>query len=115
MALLRSLSLWCVVSVSAPALAQTTIKDAPASSEKEQDAALQHFRLGVEFYSAGNYGAARVEFEAALGLSKLPDLLHNLSLTAEKQGLIGEAIDYGRQGQIALKEMQGGSWAAKGK
>jgi hypothetical protein len=32
--------------------------------------------------------------EAEYGLSKLPDLLHNLSQTAEMQGQIGEAIDY---------------------
>ena len=36
-------------------------------------AAAQHFQLGVEFYRAGDYAAARVEFEAAFGLSQLPD------------------------------------------
>ena len=75
-----------------PAVAQT-LKEAPAALSK-QDAAAQHFQLGVEFYRAGDYAAARVEFDAAYGLSGLPDLLHNLSLTAEKQGQIAAAIDY---------------------
>ena len=57
-------------------------------------AAAQHFQLGVEFYRAGDYAAARVEVEAAFGLSQLPDLLHNLSLTAEMQGRTREAIEY---------------------
>ena len=75
-----------------PAAAQT-LKEAPAVVNK-QGAAAQHFQLGVEFYRAGDYAAARVEFDAAYGLSGLPDLLHNLSLTAEKQGQIAAAIDY---------------------
>jgi tetratricopeptide (TPR) repeat protein len=75
-----------------PAAAQT-LKETPAVLNK-QDAAAQHFQLGVEFYRAGDYAAARVEFEAAFGLSRLPDLLHNLSLTTEKQGQIRAAIEY---------------------
>ena len=81
-----------VAALAGPALAQT-LKEAPAVLNK-QDAAAQHFQLGVEFYRAGDYAAARVEFDAAYGLSQLPDLLHNLSLTAEKQGQVREAIEY---------------------
>ena len=80
-----------VAGLAMPAAAQT-LKEAPAVLNK-QDAAAQHFQLGVEFYRAGDYAAARVEFEAALGLSQLPDLLQNLSLTAEKQGQLREAIE----------------------
>lgn len=69
------------------------IKDAPTAAPK-QDAAAAHFRLGVDFYRAGDYAAARVEFEAAFGLSGQADLLHNLSLTAEKLGRYREAVDY---------------------
>ena len=75
-----------------PADAQA-LREAPTAASK-QDAAAQHFQLGVEFYRAGDYAAARVEFEAAFGLSQLPDLLHNLSLTTEKQGQVREAIEY---------------------
>ena len=50
--------------------------------------------LGLRFYRAKGYGAARVEFEAAHGLSGDAELLHNLSWTAEKQGEIAAAIDY---------------------
>ena len=81
-----------VAGLAMPAAAQT-LKEAPAMLNK-QDAAAQHFQLGVEFYRAGDYAAARVEFEAAFGLSQLPDLLHNLSLTAEMQGRTREAIEY---------------------
>ena len=81
-----------VAGLAMPAAAQT-LKEAPAVLNK-QDAAAQHFQLGVEFYRAGDYAAARVEFEAAFGLSRLPDLLHNLCLTAEKQGQFREAIEY---------------------
>ena len=81
-------ALACLLAV--PAQAQP-IKEAPPD---KQDAAAAHFRLGVDFYRAGDYPAARVEFEAAWGLSPQPDLLHNLSLTAEKQGLFRAAIEY---------------------
>ena len=75
-----------------PADAQA-LREAPTAASK-QDIAAQHFQLGLKFYRAGDYAAARVEFEAALGLSGEADLLHNLSWTAEKQGQIAAAIDY---------------------
>jgi len=58
------------------------------------DAAQRHHEDGVRFFEAGNYEAARVEFEAALGLSKEPEVLFNLSLAAEKQGQLADAIGY---------------------
>ena len=76
------------------------IKEAPA----KQDAAAGHFRLGVDFYRAGDYPAARVEFEAAYELTQAPDLLHNLSLTAEKQGRYAEAIDYEERWLAAARD-----------
>ena len=84
------IALLIALALAPPALAQP-IKEAPVD---KQDAAAAHFQLGVNFYRAGDYGAARVEFEAAYGLSSQPDLLHNLSLTAEKQGRYREAIDF---------------------
>lgn len=96
--------MWGAIGVAAavgPAVAQT-LKEAPAALSK-QDAAAQHFQLGVEFYRAGDYAAARVEFDAAYGLSGLPDLLHNLSLTAESQRQIAAAIDYEERFLVAKR------------
>ena len=67
-----------------PADAQS-LCEAPTAASKQHVAA-QHFPLGLKFYRAGDYAAARVEFEAALGRSGEADLLHNLSWTVEKQG-----------------------------
>jgi len=85
-----AVALWVAVLASAQA---QPIRDAPTAAPK-QDAAAAHFRLGVDFFRASDYAAARVEFEAAFGLSGQADLLHNLSLTAEKQGRYREAIEY---------------------
>lgn len=54
--------------------------------------AQRHFDDAVAFYQAGNYDAAQIEFKAAYDLSRLPDLLHNLGLVAERQGRYAEAI-----------------------
>lgn len=52
-----------VLSVAAPAGTQT-IKKAPTTADMEADSAIQHFRLGVEFYRLGNFDAAQaIDFE----------------------------------------------------
>lgn len=58
------------------------------------DAAKRHYDDAVRFYQEGRYDAARIEFEASFALSKEPDLLYNLSTTAEKQGQLADAIRY---------------------
>lgn len=68
-----------------------TIKDAAAGLCK-QSAATQHFQLGVEFYRAGDYVAARGQLETALGQRLLAFLLH-ISLITEKQRNIRVAIE----------------------
>jgi len=86
------------------------LREAPAAAAKE-DAAMQHFQLGLQFYRAGDYAAALVEFEAAYGLSQHADLLHNLSWAAEKLGRIPAAIDYEerflalKRGDLSLQEL----------
>ena len=75
-----------------PAAGQS-VREIPATLSA-REAAARHVELGLRFYRAGEYGAARVEFEAPLGLSGDAELLHNLSWTAEKQGQIAAAIDY---------------------
>jgi hypothetical protein len=61
------------------------------------DVASRHFSQGVVFFRLGSWTAARVEFEAAYALSKAPDLLHNLSLVAERQGQLAEAVTFEEQ------------------
>lgn len=68
--------------------AQSPVTPAPQMSAVAQ----RHFDDAVAFYRAGNYDAAKVEFGAAYDLSRLPDLLHNLSLVAERQGRLTDAI-----------------------
>lgn len=64
-----------------------------SSSAQDLDLAAKHFDDGVRLYREGRYELARVEFEAAYAVSRAPDLLHNLSMVAERQGKLGEAID----------------------
>ena len=61
------------------------------------ETAASHFALGVQAYQAGQWDAARAEFRVCYELSKKPDLLHNLSLVAEKQGKHAEALDLERE------------------
>ena len=53
--------------------------------------AAAHFELGAQAYAAKQWDAARAEFQVCFELSKRTDLLHNLSLVAEKQGRIADA------------------------
>lgn len=76
----------------------------PSSSEPpreptpEELAEAKHsFESGLRFYNAGNYEAARAQFEAAHKLSRFPSLLYNLGRTAEKQNQRREAIVYYEQ------------------
>ncbi len=58
------------------------------------DLAQQHFDAGVLLYKEGKWRLARFEFQASYDLSKSPDLLHNLSMTAEHQGALSDAIAF---------------------
>lgn len=80
---------------SARAASPEEIRAPPVSKEgREMDLAAQHFASGAKLYQANKFEAARVEFEAAYLLSHEPDLLHNLSLTAEQQGKPLDALRY---------------------
>jgi len=65
-----------------------------AVSPENLAAATRHFDEATQFYRAGKYDEARIEFEASFALSRDAELLHNLSLTAEKQGKLSDAIDF---------------------
>lgn len=76
------------------------VAHAQATDQKPLDldeTAAAHFALGVQAYQAGQWDAARAEFRVCYELSKKPDLLHNLSLVAEKQGKFAEALDLERE------------------
>lgn len=64
------------------------------AGSQDLDLAAKHFEDGVRLYREGRYDLARVEFEAAFAVSRAPDLLHNLSMVAERQGKLPDAIDY---------------------
>lgn len=59
--------------------------------------ARRHYENAVQLFKEGRYDSARVEFETSYSLSNEPDLLYNLSMTAEKQGLLPDAIRYAEQ------------------
>lgn len=72
-----------------------------AQAEEEEPATVQaaqrHFDSGVQFYAAGDYESARIEFEAGFRLSKLPDFLVNLCKVAERQNRPEDAVRYCEQ------------------
>jgi hypothetical protein len=65
---------------------------APTAPVDLDGTAAQHFQVAVQAYRAGQWEAARAEFQVCFDLSKRPDLLHNLSQVAEKQGRLADAL-----------------------
>ena len=71
----------------------TLLLAAPArATDLALDAAQAHTTTGQTFFTNGKFPEARIEFEAAYGLSKEPDLLFNIALAWEREGLVREAI-----------------------
>lgn len=70
----------------------------PASAAKAPDmtteAAAAHTATGTTFFEAGEFEKARIEFEAAYKLTKLPELLFNISMCYEREGALRSALDY---------------------
>jgi len=56
--------------------------------------ATRHFDEATRLYGAGKYDEARIEFEASFALTREAELLHNISLAAERQGKLSDAIDF---------------------
>lgn len=74
--------------------------ESPAASTPNDDEnriAQQHYENGVTFFQAGNYPAARAEFEAAYQLTHYPDLLYNLAQVVQKQGRTADEERYLRE------------------
>lgn len=78
---------------------------ADASAEALDSLAQQHYKSAVEMYQNHQFEAARIEFEAAYKLLPLPDLLHNLSMVAEQQGKLAEAVDYEERFLVAASHL----------
>lgn len=84
----------------APASAGADQTSPPAASAPnspgpdEMRVAQHHYQNGVGFFQAGNYPAARAEFEAAYQLTHFPDFLFNLAQVAQKQGRTEDAERY---------------------
>ena len=70
---------------------------AGVESQDNRDLAESHFNTGQAAYQRGAWDVAAIEFEAAYQLSHEPDLLYNLSKTAEQQGKLTESLRYARQ------------------
>lgn len=62
----------------------------------------EHFQRGEQFYRAGEWRAARVEFQAGFELSGNPVFLWNLAKTAAKRGDRQEALDFARRFRASL-------------
>lgn len=77
--------------------------------------AASDFALAVTAYRAGQWEAARAKFQACYDLSRRPDLLHNLSLVAEKQGRWPDALRLERdfQAHAQLTEAERAESAAR--
>ena len=74
------------------------------------DAATAHHQLAVQFFESQQYEAARIEWEAALALSKTietpdgrPGILFNLAVVAEKQGRLDVSRAYALRFQATLR------------
>lgn len=80
-----------LLTLGSPAFAQEADKPLDLDATAEAD-----FRLAVTAYTAGQWEAARAKFQACYDLSRRPDILHNLSLVAEKQGRMGDALQLER-------------------
>ena len=66
------------------------------------DAAQRHHEDGVRFFEAGNYEAARVEFEAGYKLDGKPAWLFNLAKTCQRQGNLEDARRYAKSYEAAV-------------
>lgn len=80
-----------LITLGSPAFAQEA--DKPLDLDAT---AAAHFGLAVTAFRASQWEAARAEFQACYDLSRRPDLLHNLSLVAEKQGRTADALQLER-------------------
>ncbi len=70
---------------------------APASTDDLTAEARTFFLRGVAMFQRRAFEAAMQAFTAAYGFARLPEVVYNLAITAEKLGRAQEAIDYFRE------------------
>lgn len=70
-------------------------------SAEDRKLAEQHFEAGRAAFERENWPVARIEFSAAYKLTDEHELLHNLSVTAERQGQLSAAVRYAQAFLIA--------------
>lgn len=70
---------------------------APASTDELTAEARTFFQRGVAMFQRRAFEAAMQAFTAAYGFARLPEVVYNLAITAEKLGRAQEAIDYYRE------------------
>lgn len=69
----------------------------PPSQDELTQEARTFFERGVAMYRRRRYDAAMVAFTAAYNFARLPEVVYNLAVTAERLGRTQEAIDYFRE------------------
>ncbi len=70
---------------------------APASTDELTAEARTFFLRGVAMFQRRAFEAAMQAFTAAYGFARLPEVVYNLAITAEKLDRAQEAIDYYRE------------------
>jgi tetratricopeptide (TPR) repeat protein len=70
---------------------------APASTDELTAEARTFFLRGVAMFQRRAYTAAMEAFIAAYNFARLPEVIYNLAITAEKLERVQEAIDYYRE------------------
>lgn len=66
----------------------------PGKGTTVNDLAKHHYEEGLALLRQEKYRLARVEFQVAYDLCQAPELLHNISIVAERQYLLDDAIKY---------------------
>lgn len=69
----------------------------PPSQDELAQEARTFFERGVAMYRRRRYDAALAAFTAAYGFARLPEVIYNLAVTAERLGRTQDAVDYLRE------------------
>jgi tetratricopeptide (TPR) repeat protein len=69
----------------------------PPSQDELTDEARTFFERGVTMFRRRRYEAAMEAFTAAYNFARLPEVIYNLAVTAERLGRTQDAIDYFRE------------------
>jgi tetratricopeptide (TPR) repeat protein len=76
----------------------------PPSQDELTQEARTFFERGVAMFRRRQYEAAMAAFTAAYNFARLPEVIYNLAVTAERLNRTQDAIDYFREYQRTLPE-----------